>query len=77
MKGGRVVKTGREECRAHMQGGSKDGYKQREGRRVLTERGREGERERGMVRQSKCTLWWVDSVGLINPITLLLKSQLG
>ena len=47
MKGGRVVKTGREECRAHMQGGSKDGYKQREGRRVLTERGREGERERG------------------------------
>ena len=45
-----MVKTGREECRAHMQGGSKDGYKQREGRRVLRregvkERGREGERD--------------------------------
>ena len=42
-----MVKTGREECRAHMQGGSKDGYKQREGRRVLTEGGREGGKERG------------------------------
>ena len=48
MKGGRgVVKTVREGWRVHMQGGSTDGTKQREGRRVLTAGGREGGRERG------------------------------